>query len=58
MVRKGKKMGTVEIIVEQNCQNCDFEDYCDHKKPKPCKEWRPDLDYKRMMEALERGGSK
>lgn len=33
-----------------DCQNCDFEYHCDQKKPKPCAEWRPDLDYRRMME--------
>ena len=34
----------------QTCQNCDFEEYCKHDQPKPCKKWRPDLDCKRQME--------
>ena len=33
-----------------DCTNCVHEYNCDWKKPKPCAEWRPDLDYKRMME--------
>ena len=35
-----------------DCQNCDFEYHCDWKKAKPCAEWRPDLNYKRMLDGV------
>ena len=34
-----------------DCTNCISEYDCDWKKAKPCAEWRPDLDYRRMMES-------
>lgn len=34
----------------KSCQNCDFEYYCDHHVQESCTEWRPDLDYKQMLE--------
>ena len=45
-------MTRTEILPD--CTNCISEYDCDWKKPKPCAEWRPDLDYRRMMkESME-----
>ena len=33
----------------QDCQNCDFEEYCKTDPTGWCKNWRPDLYYKRLM---------
>ena len=38
------------VDVAPSCQNCDFEYICPHDEPQPCVKWRPDLDYKRLME--------
>lgn len=27
------------------CQNCDFEEYCNHCLEGICGRWRPDLEY-------------
>jgi len=43
---------TMRADIEPTCQNCDFEEYCKHDQPKPCVIWRPDLDYKKLMEAF------
>lgn len=30
--------------MEKNCQNCDFEYYCDHLKADVCEDWRADME--------------
>lgn len=35
------------IDILPDCTNCVHEYNCDWKNPKPCAEWRPDLDYER-----------
>ncbi len=40
--------------VRPTCQNCDFEYYCNHSPEGLCKEWRPDLKYKRMLEEVRK----
>ena len=34
----------------KTCQNCDFEEYCNHVDSGACGRWRPDLDYRKMMD--------
>lgn len=43
-----------KMEVEQNCQNCDFEDYDKHCPEGICPGWRPDLNYRRMLEAARK----
>ena len=39
--------------IVRSCQNCDFEYICPHDEPQPCVEWRPDLDYRKMLETCK-----
>ena len=41
-----------EIV--KTCQNCDFEEYCNHSPAGRCPKWRPDLEYKKMMETVKK----
>lgn len=34
-----------------SCQNCDFEYVCLHDELQPCVKWRPDLEYRQMLES-------
>lgn len=44
-------MQSIRDDIVPNCQNCDYEYYCREHKEKPCESWRPDLNYKRMLES-------
>lgn len=48
-MRRSMDMTRTDILPD--CTNCISEYDCDLKKAKPCAEWRPDLDYRRMMES-------
>lgn len=40
--------------ITPTCMNCDFEEYCNHRHEGECPSWRPDLDYRRMLDSVRR----
>ena len=51
-----KKKLTKEDVTP-TCQNCDFEEYDNHVPEGICPRWRPDLEYKRMLDSVRKENS-
>lgn len=50
-----KAMGNNKVIPRKTCQNCDFEEYCNHIDSDNCGRWRPDLECMKLIESLDLG---